>query len=71
MDQSFVASLAAIITILALAIEPFTQQIIRYPTKPSTAANVSAVIGTTSVLDPTNIDDAADELKGILVPIDS
>ena len=45
-----VASLGAIITILALAIEPFTQQVLRYPTRQSLASNVTAALSSTNAI---------------------
>lgn len=51
-SQSSIASLSAVITILALAAEPFTQQVLRYPTKQLKAANVTSAIGVTNALYP-------------------
>ncbi|KAF2167532.1 hypothetical protein M409DRAFT_22339 [Zasmidium cellare ATCC 36951] len=50
--HSAVASMGAILTVLALALEPFTQQVIRYPTKQAPTTNVTALIGATQAFDP-------------------
>ena len=44
------ASLGATITILALAIEPFTQQVLQYPTKQSLVLNVTAALSSTNAI---------------------
>lgn len=49
--QAIVASLGAVITILALATDPFTQQVLSYPSSPTNVTNVTATIAATRIFD--------------------
>ncbi|KAK5125245.1 hypothetical protein LTR85_000921 [Meristemomyces frigidus] len=61
--QAVVASCGAIIMILALATEPFTQQILSYPSIATNATNGTATIGATRIFDAGVFDDESDDLR--------
>ena len=54
--KAVVASLGALVCVLALATEPFTQQILSYPTLMTAMANVSAEIGSNRFLKSQELD---------------
>lgn len=48
--QAMLASVGAIATVLAIAIDPFTQQILSYPTVPVNATNATTSLGSAKSL---------------------
>jgi len=53
-NRAILASIGAALTVLSIATEPFTQQILSYPTRLDKVENTTASIGSTNALDVTS-----------------